>query len=61
MEGVVRVWEAEEGREDIQEALLFLPLTQRGRDPLLLADLQPIAATLDWRKQRRLWRQLLPA
>jgi hypothetical protein len=45
---------------DIQEALLFLPLTQRGRDPIILADLQPIAATLDWRKQRRLWKQLLP-
>jgi hypothetical protein len=46
---------------DIQEALLFLPLTQRGRDPILLADLMPIAAAFDWRKQRRLWRQLLPA
>ena len=46
---------------DIQEAVLFLPRTQRGRDPILLADLQPIAAALDWRKQRRLWRQLLPA
>ena len=45
---------------DIQEALLFLPLTQRGRDPIILADLQPIAATFDWRKQRRLWRKLLP-
>jgi len=44
---------------DIQEALLFLPPTPRGRDPNLLADLQPIAATFDWRKQRRLWRQLL--
>ena len=46
---------------DLQEALLFLPPTQRGRDPLLLADLLPIAAALDWRKQRRLWRQLLSA
>ena len=46
---------------DLQEALLFLPPTPRGRDPILLADLQPIAATFDWRKQRRLWRQLLPA
>ena len=46
---------------DIQEALLFLPPTQRGRDPIILADLMPIAATLDWRKQRRLWKQLLPA
>ena len=45
---------------DIQEALLFLPPTRRGRDPIILADLMPIAATFDWRKQRRLWRQLLP-
>jgi hypothetical protein len=45
---------------DIQEPLLFLPLTQRGRDPIILADLMPIAACFDWRKQRRLWRQLLP-
>src|SRR5690349_22375101 len=36
---------------DIQEALLFLPPTRRGRDALILADLQPIAAALDWRKQ----------
>jgi hypothetical protein len=45
---------------DLQEALLFLPPTRRGRDPILLADMQPIAAAFDWRKQRRLWRQLLP-
>jgi hypothetical protein len=45
---------------DIQEALLFLPLTQRGRDPIILADVMPLAAAFDWRKQRRLWRQLLP-
>jgi hypothetical protein len=45
---------------EIQEALLFLPPTVRGRDPLILADLMPIAACCDWRKQRRLWRQLLP-
>src|SRR6516164_9687452 len=44
---------------DIQEALLFLPPTQRGRDAIILADLQSIAAAFDWRKQRRLWRQLL--
>jgi hypothetical protein len=46
---------------DLQEALLFLPPTLRGRDPIILADVMPIAATLDWRKQRRLWRKLLPA
>ena len=45
---------------DIQEALLFLPPTQRGCDPIILADLMPIAAAFDWRKQRRLWRKLLP-
>ncbi len=43
---------------DLQEALLFLPLTQRGRDPFILADLQPIASTPDWRKQRRMWQAL---
>jgi hypothetical protein len=46
---------------DIQEALLFLPPTVRGRDAIILADLQPIAAAIDWRKQRRLWRRLLPS
>ena len=45
---------------DIQEALLFLPPTQRGRDAIILADLMPIAAAFHWRKQRRLWRRLLP-
>jgi hypothetical protein len=46
---------------DLQEALLFLPPTVRGRDPIILADLMPIVACIDWRKQRRLWRQLRPA
>ncbi len=44
---------------DIQEALLFLPPTVHGRDAIILADLMPIAAAFDWRKQRRLWRRLL--
>ena len=42
---------------DLQEALLFLPRTERGRDPIILRNLQPIAAVLDWREQRRLWPQ----
>ena len=46
---------------DLQEALLFLPPTIRGRDAIILADLMPIAAAFDWRKQRRLWRQLQPS
>ena len=45
---------------DIQEALLFLSPTLRGRDAIILADVQPIAAAFDWRTQRRLWRQLRP-
>jgi hypothetical protein len=43
---------------DLQEALLFLPRTQRGRAPLILAQLQPIASTPDWKRQRRRWREL---
>jgi hypothetical protein len=44
---------------DIQEQLLFLPLTERGRDPVILHQLQPIAQVLDWKKQRRLWQDLV--
>lgn len=43
---------------DLQEAVLFLPRVERGRDPLVLRDVQPVAQTLDWREQRRLYRQL---
>ena len=40
---------------DLQEQVLFLPRTERGRDPIILHDLLPIAAAADWKKQRRLW------
>lgn len=43
---------------DIQESLLFLPAVERGRDPIVLRDLQPIAMTLDWSRQRKAWRVL---
>ena len=43
---------------DIQEEILFLMPIQRGRDPIHLRQLQPLAATLDWKRQRRLWRTL---
>jgi hypothetical protein len=43
---------------DLQEAILFLPRTESGRDRVILADLQPIAATPDWRRQRRWWARL---
>jgi len=44
---------------DIQEAILFLPRTQRGRDPVILSDVMPIAMELDWKRQRRAWRRLM--
>src|SRR5579885_258030 len=44
---------------DLQEAVLFLPRTLKGRDPIPLWRLQPIASTPDWRKQRRLWAGLV--
>jgi hypothetical protein len=43
---------------DIQGAILFLPRTERGRDPIHLRQLQPIAANHDWRKQRRTFRKI---
>jgi hypothetical protein len=44
---------------DLQEAVLFLPPTVRGRDPIHVCQLQRVAAELDWRQQRRLWQALL--
>ncbi len=44
---------------DIQEQILFLPLTERGRDPIREIMVRQIAAIPDWRKQRRFWRELL--
>jgi hypothetical protein len=43
---------------DIQEALLFLPRQTRGREPLPLWKVLPIAAVADWRKQRTRWASL---
>ncbi|MGE0481270.1 MAG: hypothetical protein AB7Q17_12435 [Phycisphaerae bacterium] len=41
---------------DIQQALLDLPRTEHGRDPITERDLRPIAAIVDWSTQRRVWR-----
>jgi hypothetical protein len=46
---------------DIQEELLFLPRTVKGRDPIRERHLRPIALVLDWRKQRRMWAALQEA
>ena len=43
---------------DLQEAVLFLPPTVRGRDAIHLRQLQRVAAELDWGQQRRLWQAL---
>ncbi len=43
---------------DLQEQILLLPRTERGRDAIKETDLRPIAQTLDWRKQRRMWAAL---
>ena len=43
---------------DLQEAVLFLPPTVRGRDPVVLRDLLPLAGVHDWARQRRMWRRL---
>lgn len=40
---------------DIQEALLFLSPTERGRDPITERDVRAIVATPIWSKQRQLW------
>lgn len=43
---------------DIQEAILFLRPVQSGRDPIRELQLRPITQVPDWRKQRRMWRDL---
>jgi hypothetical protein len=43
---------------DIQEQVLFLPAIERGKDPIILRELLPIARTVDWRRQRRQWTAL---
>ena len=45
---------------DIQEEILFLPRTVKGRDRVQLHHLLPIAAFSDWRQQRVLWKAINP-
>lgn len=37
---------------DIQESLLFLPPTERGRDSVIERELRPVSARTDWQQQR---------
>jgi hypothetical protein len=43
---------------DIIEAILFLPQVEHGRDLIVIRDVLPIAAEVDWTRQRRIWRDL---
>jgi hypothetical protein len=43
---------------DVQEAVLFLPRTERGRDTIQMRHLLPIAQVPDWKVQRQLWAAL---
>lgn len=43
---------------DIQEAILFLPRTLKGRDAIREIMVRPIAAQANWRHQRRMWKCL---
>ena len=40
---------------DLQEQVLFLPRTERGRDTIQMRHLLPIAQVPDWKIQRQLW------
>jgi hypothetical protein len=40
---------------DLQEAILFLPATPRGRDAIAERQIRPIAAMSSWSKQRKMW------
>jgi hypothetical protein len=42
---------------DLQEAILFLPPVEEGRDPVKEWQVRPIAAEPLWSEQRRMWRQ----
>jgi hypothetical protein len=42
---------------DLQEQILFLPATERGRHAITEKQLRPIVAVPDWRGQRRMWQR----
>jgi len=43
---------------DIQEAILFLPRTVKGRDQIREKEVRPIAAVAHWSRQRKIWARL---
>ncbi len=45
---------------DLQEEILFLPRTFKGRDPIQLRHLLRITVIPDWRKQKTRWKAMVP-
>ena len=43
---------------EMQEELLFLTRTLAGRDAIILRQMLPIASTMEWAKQRKMWEKL---
>jgi hypothetical protein len=41
---------------DIQEAILFLPLVEAGKDPIREHHLRPLTSMIEWDRQRAGWR-----
>lgn len=44
---------------DIQEAILFLPRTIKGDDPIHEKMLRPITAEISWSRQRSMWQEMI--
>ena len=44
---------------DIQEQILHLTRSNRGREPMIEKQLRSVAAIVCWNQQRKLWRQTL--
>ena len=42
---------------DIQEEILFLPRTMKGREPISERHVRLITSVVDWSKQRRMWQK----
>ncbi|HUG67577.1 MAG TPA: hypothetical protein VMM76_07490 [Pirellulaceae bacterium] len=44
---------------DLEEPILLLPATDRGRDAVMERNLRAIATVADWRKHRQMWRRMI--
>lgn len=43
---------------EIQEEILFLPRVEKGKDPVTLKGVLPVAGEVDWKRQRGIWTTL---